>query len=167
MNPAAPKPRENQGKRLPRIDGRLKVTGGAPYAADIGVENLAHAVLVTSDIARGEVKSISLEAARACSGVLDVISYGDIDGLCKPRLSNSSYTSLGPLHQRTIYHDGQIVALVVADTLEAAEDAASRVKVDYSREPPTASFDSPGTTEMDAAGKVALLDEDPCVGDFN
>lgn len=167
MNPAAPKPRENQGKPLPRIDGRLKVTGGAPYAADIGVENLAHAVLVTSDIARGEVKSISLEAARACSGVLDVISYGDIDGLCKPRLSNSSYTSLGPLHQRTIYHDGQIVALVVADTLEAAEDAASRVTVDYSQKPPTADFDSPGTTEMDAAGKVALLDEDPEVGNFD
>src|SRR6185437_12716494 len=99
--------------------------------------------------------------------VLDVLSYGDVDGLRKPRLSNSSYTSLGPLHQRTIYHDGQIVALVVADTLEAAEHAASRVKVEYSRQSPSADFDSPGTTQMDAAGKVALLEEDPCVGDFD
>ena len=167
MNTATPRPRENQGKPLPRVDARLKVTGEAQYAADIPVDNLAHAVLVTSEIARGEVKSISLDAARACSGVLDVISYGDIDGLCKPRFSNSSYTSLGPLHQRTIYHDGQIIALVIADTLEAAEEAATRVTVEYSQKPPSAGFDSPGTTEMDAAGKVALLDEDPEVGNFD
>ncbi len=167
MNCAAPQPLENQGAPYPRIDARLKVTGEARYAADIALNHLAHAVLVTSDIARGVVTSISLDAARASPGVLDIISYGDIDGLRKPRLSNSSYTSLGPLHQRTIHHDGQIVALVVADTFEAAEQAASRVKVEYSRQPPAAGFDSPGTTEMDAAGKVALLDEDPRVGDFD
>jgi xanthine dehydrogenase YagR molybdenum-binding subunit len=166
MSSAAPRPRENQGAPHPRIDARLKVTGEARYAADIALNNLAHAVLVTSDIARGEVTSISLHAARSSPGVLDIVSYEDIEGLRKPRLSNSSYTSLRPLHQRTIYHDGQIMALVVADTLEAAERAASRVTVEYSRQPPAAGFDSPGTTQMDAAGKVALLDEDPCVGDF-
>jgi xanthine dehydrogenase YagR molybdenum-binding subunit len=163
---AAPQARDNQGAPNPRIDARLKVTGEALYAADIALNHLAHAALVTSDIARGEVKSISFHAARSSQGVLDIISYEDIEGLRKPRLSTSSYTSLGPLHQRTIYHDGQIVALVVADTLEAAEHAASRVAVEYSRDTPTAGFDSPGTTQMDAAGKVALLDEDPCVGDF-
>jgi xanthine dehydrogenase YagR molybdenum-binding subunit len=117
MIPATPQPQENQGAPAPRIDGRVKVTGEARYAADIGLNHLAHAVLVTSDIARGEVKSIALHAARASPGVLDIISYGDIGELRKPRLSNASYTSLGPLHQRTIYHDGQIIALVVADTL--------------------------------------------------
>jgi xanthine dehydrogenase YagR molybdenum-binding subunit len=167
MIPAAPQPQENQGAPQPRVDARLKVTGEARYAADIGLNHLAHAVLVTSDIARGEVKDISLDAARACAGVLDIISYGDVAELRKPRLSNSSYTSLGPLHQRTIWHDGQIMALVVADTLEAAERAASRVAVEYTQQPPSADFDSPGTTQMDAAGKVALLDEDPRVGDFD
>jgi xanthine dehydrogenase YagR molybdenum-binding subunit len=167
MNSAAPQPQENQGAPQPRVDARLKVTGEARYAADIGLNHLAHAVLVTSDIARGEVKAISLHAARASPGVLDIISYGDIGELRKPRHSNSSYTSLGPLHQRTIYHDGQIVALVVAETLEEAERAASRVAVEYTQQPPSADFDSPGTTQTDAAGKVALLDEDPCVGDFD
>src|SRR5690349_4351391 len=130
MIPAAPRPRENQGMPHPRIDARVKVTGEAHYAADIPHSQLAHAVLVTSDIARGEVKSISLHAARNSPGVLDVISYDDIDGLKEPRFSNSSYTSLGPLHQREIHHDGQIMALVVADTFEAAELAASRVTVE-------------------------------------
>ena len=167
MTAAAPEPHENQGKPYARVDGRLKVTGEARYAADIPLPNLAHAVLVTSDIARGEVKSIALEAARTSSGVLGVISYDDIEGLQKPRLSNASYTSLGPLHQRTIYHDGQIVALVVAETLEAAEEGAAKVVVEYSPQPPTADFDSPGTEELGAAGKVALLEEDPCVGDFD
>jgi len=166
MIPAAPRPRENQGAPHARIDARLKVTGEARYAADIALDRMAYAVLVTSDIARGEVKSISLHAARSAPGVLDIVSYDDIDGLRKPTFSTSSYTSLGPLHQRTIYHDGQIMALVVADTFEAAESAASRVTVEYSRQPPTAHFDSPGTSQMDAAGKVALLDEDPCTGDF-
>jgi len=167
MIPAAPQPQPNQGTPQPRVDARVKVTGEARYAADVGLNHLAHAVLVTSDIARGEVKAVSLEAARASPGVLDIISYGDIGELRKPRLSNSSYTSLGPLHQRTIYHDGQIIALVVADTLETAERGASRVTVEYTQQTPSADFDSPGTTQMDAAGKVALLDEDPCVGDFD
>ncbi len=167
MNAATPRPRENQGKPHARIDARLKVTGEARYAADIALSNLAHAALVTSDIARGEVKSIFLEKARAYPGVLDVISYGDIGDLRKPRFSNSSYTSLGPLHQHTICHDGQIMALVVAETPEAAEEAASRVSAEYLPQAPTADFGSAGTTEMDAAGKVALLDEDPCVGDFS
>ena len=78
MNAATPQPRDNQGNPEPRVDSRLKVTGEAPYAADIPVANLAYAVLVTSRIARGEVQSISLDSAKAVPGVLDVISYGDV-----------------------------------------------------------------------------------------
>jgi xanthine dehydrogenase YagR molybdenum-binding subunit len=167
MSAAAPTPRENQGRPEPRVDARLKVTGEARYAADIPLHNLAHAVLVTSSIARGEVTNVALDAARASPGVLDILSYGDADELEKPRFSNSSYTSLGPLHQREIFHDGQIVAMVVAETLQAAEEAASKVRVEYRELPPSADLDSPGTEEIDAAGKVALLSEDPCVGDFD
>src|SRR5438105_8515529 len=100
MSAAAPSPRENQGHPVPRIDARLKVTGEARYAADIPVSNLAHAVLVTSEIARGMVTSIDLDAARAMPGVLDILSYDDVSQLEKPQFSNASYTSLGPLHER-------------------------------------------------------------------
>ncbi|HTU62938.1 MAG TPA: molybdopterin cofactor-binding domain-containing protein, partial [Polyangiales bacterium] len=166
LNAAAPDPHENQGKPEPRIEGRLKVTGEAQFAADIPVENPAFAVLVTSDIARGEVLQLSLAAARETPGVLDVISYEDAGELDKPRFSNSSYTSLGPLHDRKIWHDGQVMALVVAETFQAAEEAAAKVTAEYRTEAPSADLDSPNTQTLDAAGRVAMLDEDPVAGDF-
>ena len=137
MIEAAPRPRENQGKPLPRIEGRLKVTGEAQFAADIPVANPAFAVLVTSDIAKGEVLRLSVRGAREMPGVLDVISYEDADELDRPRFSNSSYTSLGPLHDRKIWHDGQVMALVVAETFQAAEEAALKVTAEYRSEQPT------------------------------
>ena len=167
MNPAAPEPRENQGLPHPRIDARLKVTGEARYAADIPVSNLAYAVLVTSNIARGDVKSIDLTHARAVPGVLDIISYGDVAALNKPKFGLGSYTSLGPLHERKIVHDGQIMALVVAESFQAAEEAAAKVTAEYAAQPATADFDSPGTEELPAAGNTDRLKKDPNAGDFN
>ena len=164
---AAPEPRENQGKPEPRVDARLKVTGEARYAADIPVSNLAYAVLVTSDIARGQVKSLALDAARTVPGVLDILSYGDASELKAPSFSTSSYTSLAPLHARKIWHDGQIMALVIAESFQAAEEAASKVTAEYSVQTPSADLDSPGTEELEAAGKVAMLQEDPQAGDFD
>src|SRR5882724_4043305 len=134
MSAAAPAPQENQGQPAPRVDGRLKVTGEARYAADFPMNNLAYAVLVTSDIARGQLTAIHLDAARAVPSVLDIVSYGDLDGIKKPEFSNSSSTSLGPLHQKEIVHDGQIIALVVADSFEAASEAVEKVTADYSQE---------------------------------
>ncbi|MBV8341886.1 MAG: xanthine dehydrogenase family protein molybdopterin-binding subunit, partial [Gammaproteobacteria bacterium] len=166
MNDAAPEPRDNQGEPLPRIDARLKVTGEARYAADIPVANLAYGVLVTSEVARGAVTRIALEAARAAPGVIGVISYDDIEGLKPPKFGMGSYTSLGPLHERRIWHDGQIMALVVAESFQAAEEAAMRVTAEYAAEPASAELDSPGTEELDAAGKVAMLKKDPAAGDF-
>ena len=167
MIPAAPIPKENQGQPAPRIDGRLKVTGEARYAADMPLSNIAYGVLVTSDIARGRVKAIALEEARRQRGVLDIISYGDMDGVEKPEFGTSAATSLGPLHQKEIVHDGQIVALVVADTFEAASEAADRIKVDYDEQKPTATFGLPGGETVDAAGKSELYKEDLKAGDFD
>ena len=167
MSEAAPQPLENQGAPLPRIDGRVKVTGEARYAADVPLANLAHAVLVTSDVARGTVTSIELEAARQAPAVLLVLSYGDADELAAPKFGVGNYTSLAPLSDRKIWHDGQIVALLVAETFQAAEEAATRVRVHYATEPPSAELDSPGTEELPAAGKVAMLKKDPQAGDFD
>jgi xanthine dehydrogenase YagR molybdenum-binding subunit len=167
MSAAAPLPRDNQGAPLPRIDARLKVTGEARYAADIAVANLAYAVLVTSDIARGSVTALHLESARRYPGVLAIVSYEDAAELDQPAFGMGCYTSLGPLHSREIFHDGQIMALVVAETFQAAEEAAALVTADYARDRPSADLDSVGTEELAAAGKVAMLKEDPHVGDFD
>jgi xanthine dehydrogenase YagR molybdenum-binding subunit len=107
MSTAAPEPKENQGKPEPRIDARLKVMGEARYAADMPVSNLAYGVLVTSAIARGRVTDVHIDEARAVPGVIDILSYGAMEGVKTPKFGNASYTSLGPLHQHTIWHDGQ------------------------------------------------------------
>jgi len=166
MIEATPAPAENQGKPWPRVDARLKVTGEARYAADIPHSNLAYGVLVTSSIARGEVRSLSLESARTVPGVLDIVSYDDVAQLRKPRFSTGSYTSLGPLHQRQIFHDGQIMALVVAETFQAAEEAANQVTAEYSAQVPSTELDSPGTEELPAAGNTERHHKDPAAGDF-
>lgn len=131
MSVAAPQPRPNQGAPEPRIEARLKVTGEARYPADIPVNDLAYGVLVTSSIARGRAQAVRVDAAKAVPGILAVFTYGDMDELAKPKFGNSGMTSVQPLQERDIRHDGQIVALVVADTFEAAEEAAHRIAADY------------------------------------
>lgn len=166
MSAAAPQPKDNQGQPVPRIDARLKVTGEAQYAADAPLNNLGYAVLVTSDIARGEVKTLHVDAAKAVPGVLQILSYGDMDDVQKPKFGNGSYTSLAPLHDRKIWHDGQIMALVVANTEEAAQEAAAKVTADYERVAASANLDSQGTETIPAKGNTQKVKEDLEKGDF-
>ncbi|RUU46857.1 xanthine dehydrogenase family protein molybdopterin-binding subunit [Mesorhizobium sp. M6A.T.Ce.TU.002.03.1.1] len=167
MNQAAPAPKENMGNPVPRIDARLKVTGQAGYPADLATANVAYGVLATSTIARGSISALRLERARAVPGVLDIVSVGDIDEVDKPKFGNAGASSIGPLHDKTIFHDGQIIALVVAETFEAAAEAAMLIRADYAQETPSASFDSQGTGIEPAAGKSPMYKEDLKAGDFD
>src|SRR4051794_17007818 len=63
------------GKPLDRIEGRLKVTGGARYAAEFKHEGMTYGVLVMSTIANGRMRSIDTRAAEAQPGVLAVITH--------------------------------------------------------------------------------------------
>src|SRR4051812_1386598 len=167
MNAAAPQPKENMGAPLPRIDGRLKVTGQATYPADLPAANVAYGALATSSIARGRVTALHLDNARAVPGVLDIVTYGDMDAVDKPKFGNTAAASIAPLHDRKVFHDGQIIALVVAETFEAAEEAALLIRADYAEEKPSAGFDSPGATTVAAAGKSPMFKEDVKSGDFD
>lgn len=62
------------GEPIDRIDGRLKVTGAATFASEFPVENVAHAVLITSTIARGHIVSMNVEQALRAPGVLSVLT---------------------------------------------------------------------------------------------
>jgi len=167
MNQAAPAPKDNQGDPVVRIDARLKVTGQATYPADIATANVAYGALATSSIARGKVSKLQTEDAKAVPGVLDIVTYGDMDNTDKPKFGNTGASSIGPLHDKTIFHDGQIVALVVAETFEAAEEAATLIRVAYADEPPSATFDSQGVEVEPAAGKNPMFKEDAKAGDFD
>src|SRR5438270_3719751 len=66
--------RTSVGQPLDRIDGRLKVTGGARYAAEYAVPDVVHAVLVTSTIAKGRIRSMDTSAAQKLTGVLKILT---------------------------------------------------------------------------------------------
>ena len=63
------------GQPISRFEGRLKVTGGARYSADIPFEGLAHAAIIHSTIANGRTVSIDTTAAQRAPGVLAVFTY--------------------------------------------------------------------------------------------
>ncbi len=132
------------GKPTPRIDGAAKVTGAARYASDEPVANPAFAYLVTSAIARGRVGAFGLDRAKAVPGVLDILTNANVGGQAKPPPGGDGGPTTTTLETDRIWHDGQIIAVVVADTYEAAREAANKLEVQYMQEPASATFDSPG-----------------------
>ena len=120
------------GKPLVRSDGRLKVTGGAVYAAEAPVQNAAHGALVGSTIAKGTIASIDASEAEASPGVIIVITPQNMPKLTASR--GMSGDPRVPLSDMNIHYAGQYVALVVAATPEQARHAATLVKVNYAPE---------------------------------
>lgn len=169
MTTAAPEPKANMGQPIPRYDAVAKVTGKAAYAADMPLVNPAYAYLVTSSIAKGRVDSFDLAEAKQVRGVIDIVTHENAEQLKEAKLfSNGGYssTTIQPLKSNEIAEDGQIVAIVLADSYEAAREAARLVTVNYTTAIPSTSFDSPGITSAPAKGQLAQFKEDPKVGDF-
>ncbi|MGH6682681.1 MAG: xanthine dehydrogenase family protein molybdopterin-binding subunit, partial [Pseudolabrys sp.] len=105
--------------------------------------------LVTSAIAKGEITGIDQSAAKAVPGVLDIFTHentGDLKKLSYGSSGGGASTSIQDFGPK-IQHDGQIVAMVVADTFEAAREAAYRLKIRYNAEQPSAGFDAPGVKQ--------------------
>ena len=123
------------GQPWDRIDGPLKVAGKAPYAGDYPVPDLAHAVLVHATVARGRITSIDAAAAEMVPGVLAVITHENAPPMRLPKSRGVAAMDGGAevnyLHTDEVHWNGQAVAMAVADTLAAAEEAASLVHVEY------------------------------------
>ncbi len=118
------------GAPVDRIEGRLKVTGRARYAYETQVDGVAYASIVQSTIAKGTIADVHTEDALAVPGVLAVLWEGNA-----PRVANTDEWDLAVLQTREVAYRGQIVAVVVADSLEVSRDAASLVHVDYDVRP--------------------------------
>jgi xanthine dehydrogenase YagR molybdenum-binding subunit len=117
------------GAPLTRVDGPLKVTGGARFAADNPVSDLVHAVLVCSTVASGSVDRIDTGVAARSPGVLRI-------------LSDFRAVKL-PYDISRVAFFGQPVAVVVAETLEAATHGAALVEVRYTAGVQLTDIDSP------------------------
>lgn len=116
-----------------RVDGRLKVTGAAPYPSDFSLPGMAHAALVRSTIAAGTIASLDTADARAAPGVLAVITHENAARLHKARRSLLFRPPPPPLQDAKIDHYGQYVAVVVAESPQQASAAARLVEVAYDR----------------------------------
>lgn len=131
------------GQPLDRTDGVLKVTGRAQYAAEFPAAHLAHGVLVTSTIPCGRVASIDTSRADSMPGVLYLMTSRNAPRLPqggRPNVSPPAQRQLSLLQDDEIRYDNEPIAVVVADTLERAVDAAAKLRVVYERASPNLDF---------------------------
>ena len=128
------------GEPLTRLDGRLKVTGGAQYTADVPLAGALHASIVHSTIANGRTISVDTGAAEKAQGVMAVLTYRNMPRMNptpKPWRHLHPYgQGYLPLQDDQIHYAGQPVVLVVANTLDQAAYAGTLVKVEYDVKPP-------------------------------
>jgi xanthine dehydrogenase YagR molybdenum-binding subunit len=124
------------GRPNNRVDGGLKVTGRARYAAEYAAVDLLHGCIVCSTIAAGRITALETESARAIPGVVEISTHENrgqaawLDRSWRDEVAPPGHP-FRPLHSERILFDGQPIALVVAESYEAARDAASLVRAEY------------------------------------
>ena len=128
------------GARVQRIEDARLLTGRGSYVDDVVLPGMLHARFVRSPVARAAIAAIDTSAALALPGVRFVFTAADLN----PDVKEQWHTSIGALGQETprpplaegeVRFVGDPVALVVADTLAIAHDAAELVVVDYDELP--------------------------------
>jgi xanthine dehydrogenase YagR molybdenum-binding subunit len=126
------------GHPVSRVDGRLKVTGGATYAAEFAVPGQAYGAIVRSTVADGRIASIDAVEAERAPGVVAVLTYRNTPKLTYREHHGFTDPAVGErlhaLQDDRVSHQGQPIGLVVADTLEQATHAATLVRVTYEME---------------------------------
>lgn len=152
------------GQSIARVDGRLKVMGAAKYAAEFARPRLAYGALIQSTIANGRVIRIDSSAAKSAPGVVQILTRENAphfrpypDDLRKPGAPGENRV---PLQDDEIYHVGQHLGVVVADSFEQATYAASLVQVTYQSQPPVVTLnDERAQKNATAPEKFAGRDE--------
>ncbi|MFI7610572.1 xanthine dehydrogenase family protein molybdopterin-binding subunit [Nonomuraea terrae] len=136
------------GRPVDRVDGHAKVTGGARYTAEISLPGLTYAAVVGARIPSGRVEAVDASRALAAGGVLAVLTHENLPEIVgQPHLLPSLLgaaapgQSFFPMQDAAVHYAGQPVALVVAESHEQAQYAASLVDVTYRREPSITSID--------------------------
>ncbi|HEY2227283.1 MAG TPA: xanthine dehydrogenase family protein molybdopterin-binding subunit [Xanthobacteraceae bacterium] len=127
----------NIGQPLTRRDGILKVTGAARYAADHRPPGMLYAVLAVSSIARGRVAFLDVAAAKAHSAVVEVMTPANKPALAQDpdEKTNPFMFRLDLLQNERVRYANQAIAVVIAETLEAATEGAALLAPRYDIEP--------------------------------
>src|SRR5437773_5597674 len=127
------------GVEVSRTEGPDKVSGAARYAADRSAPGLVYGVFAPSRIARGRIEKIHSHDAEASSGILRVLTHQTMPKL-KRIDSPPGGQSVIPLQDDRIWYEGQPIALVIGETLEQAQYAASLIGAEYTSEPAIVDF---------------------------
>lgn len=123
------------GTPLARVDGRAKVTGAARYAAEFNRPGQFYAVIVTATVGLGRITSVSTDEVLALPGIVTILShlnapklpYVPHKGSIDPRTGERIHV----LQDDQVRFNGQAVAVVVAESLEAAEHGALALTIGY------------------------------------
>lgn len=124
------------GKPISRLEGKLKVTGAAKYSGEYNVPDLLYGYVVSSTVTKGKIIEIHTELAEALTGVVKIFTHKNRPGTAWFDMQYADMdappgASFRPLHDNVIKFNGQPIALVVAETFEAARQGAAMIRVDY------------------------------------
>ncbi|MGD9880834.1 MAG: xanthine dehydrogenase family protein molybdopterin-binding subunit [Reyranella sp.] len=143
-----PAPRQGQhghvGEPVSRLDGALKVRGAARFAAEVPLERLLYAAIVHSTIARGRIAALETAAAEAAPGVALVMPYRNAPRMKAPEAFGEgdgvAGSNLPVMQDDSIHWNGEVVAVVLAETQEQADHAAGLVSATYESATATTDF---------------------------
>lgn len=152
------------GKRQEKQEARLKAMGRLKYTGDLYVPNMLHCKILRSPYANAVVKSVDKSEALNVPGVVDIITYDDVPKI----LSMHQYLHVPEimykdsyLLERHVRHVGDRVAAVAAETVEAAEAALEKIKVEYEVLPSALDFESTLAPEAPVIHEEALKGDNP------
>ena len=133
------------GRPISRIDGPLKVSGQARFAAEFALPDLAYAAIVCSTIPKGKIVQLDTSDAEAAPGVVLVMTHQNAPRMkAMPLFMTSAKANGGNdlpiLQDDSIHWNGQPIALVLAETQEQADHAGSLIRVTYAPETAVTSF---------------------------
>jgi carbon-monoxide dehydrogenase large subunit len=163
------------GDRRLRVEDAPLLRGAGEFVDDIGVDGALHLAFVRSDRPHARVERIDVEAATRLPSVFAVVTAADLDGVaevCAPfdgckRYHNPSRPLLATERVRFV---GEAVAVVLAESRYAAEDAAELVVVDYEDLPAAATLEqalAPDAPELHPAGSNVLIEHTLETGDVD
>jgi xanthine dehydrogenase YagR molybdenum-binding subunit len=154
QSPAHVRHGSNIGQPLTRLDGVLKVTGAARYAADNHPPGMLYAVMAVSSIARGRVAFLDVDAAKAHPGVVEVMTPANKPALAiDPDAKDNPFMfRLDLLQNDRVRYANQPIAVVIAQTLEAATEGATLLAPRYQTEPARIGLDATEVFEPEVVG---------------
>lgn len=129
--------RVSLGSQMSRVDGENKVRGAARFAAETPMEGLLYAAFVHSTIARGRIVGFSLTKARTAPGVALIMTHENAPRMAPPppiSITNpkaAGNSTLPVMQNAEVHWNGQIIAVVLAETQEQADAAAALVVPNY------------------------------------